>query len=187
MSARAFAVFMAVLALVGLLAYGLISRGEETLAAGDPVPATELDVLGGSGTGSIADHEGRWVLLNVWASWCKPCEEESPALQRYHDLHAGKRFTILGIDSQDNTDDALAFVERFGLSYPQLHDGSGEFAQEELGTTGVPESFLVDPGGRVAAHFAGPLTIEHLEGCVTPSVAAGRTDLAGCQFPGVAR
>lgn len=169
-SARTFAVVLAALAVVGLLAYGLAKKGGSAIAVGDPVPSasTDLPRLEGGGTASISDYEGRWVLVNVWASWCTPCKTESPVLERFYDAHHGRDFTILGIDSNDLSDDAVNFVDRYGISYPQLRDGNGDYAKGELGTTGVPESFLVDPRGRLVLHSLGPVTDRYLEQNVTP-------------------
>jgi cytochrome c biogenesis protein CcmG/thiol:disulfide interchange protein DsbE len=169
MSARTLAVFIGALALVGLLGYGLAAKGEGTLAVGDPIPTTELPVLGGEGAGSLADQRGRWALVNVWASWCGPCREEAPALQRFYERHGGEGFEIVGIDTQEPAEDGLEFVDEFGLTYPQLHDGPGEFA-EELKMTGVPENFLVDPEGDVALLRPGPVTDAYLEDEVAPLI-----------------
>jgi cytochrome c biogenesis protein CcmG/thiol:disulfide interchange protein DsbE len=172
MSARTFAVAVGVLAVLGLLGYGLLSKGEGTLAVGDPVPTTELTVLGGEEPGSVADQRGKWVLVNVWASWCVPCRDEAPALQRFYERHGGDDFEIVGIDTQEPAEDGLEFVEEFGLTYPQLHDGPGELA-EELKTTGVPENFLVDPDGNVAVLQPGPVTEAFLEQEVRPLIEGG--------------
>ena len=96
------------------------------------------------------------MLVNVWASWCVPCRDESPALERFYRAHGGPRFAVLGIDSNDLSGDALSFVRSYGITYPQLRDGSGDFSQGELGTTGVPESFLVRPDGQAGAPSPGP-------------------------------
>ena len=168
MSARAFAVFIAVLAVIGLLGYGLLNKSAEALEPGDAVPAAALPKLDGQGSGSIADYRGRWLLVNVWASWCTPCRDESPALERFYRAHRDQRFSILGIDSNDLSDDALSFVRKYGITYPQLRDGSGDFSQDELGTTGVPESFLVGPDGRLVLHRLGPVTGDYLESNVVP-------------------
>jgi cytochrome c biogenesis protein CcmG, thiol:disulfide interchange protein DsbE len=169
-SARTLAVFMAVLAVIGLLGYGLLRKSSSSLAIGDTVPSasTRLPDLAGSGSGSLADYRGRWVLVNVWASWCVPCRSESPALERFYDAHRGQSFTILGIDSNDLSGDALGFVRKYGITYPQLRDGSGDFSQNELGTTGVPESFLVDPQGKLVVHSLGPVTDKYLSSNVVP-------------------
>ena len=169
MSARTFAVFMAVLAVVGLLAFGLIRKSSSSLAVGDPIPdaSARLSRIGG-GTGSIAAYRGRWVLVNVWASWCVPCRTESPALERFYRAQHGAGFTILGIDYQDVTGDARGFIHRYGITYPQLRDGSGDFSQNQLGTTGVPESFLVDPQGHLVVHSLGPVDDRYLRTNVLP-------------------
>jgi cytochrome c biogenesis protein CcmG/thiol:disulfide interchange protein DsbE len=161
---------MAALAVIGLLAFGLLKKGGSSLAVGAPIPSasTELPRLDGDGTGSVADYRGRWVLVNVWASWCPPCRTESPALERFYRAHRGPDFTILGIDTNDLSDDALAFVHRYGVTYPQLRDGAGDFSQDELGTTGVPESFLVAPDGKLALHSLGPVTDSYLRENVLP-------------------
>jgi cytochrome c biogenesis protein CcmG/thiol:disulfide interchange protein DsbE len=176
-SARAFAVFLAVLAVIGLLAYGLLRKSSDSLAIGDPVPdaTAQLPGLDGRGVASLADYRGRWVLVNVWASWCVPCRTESPTLERFFQAHRGPSFTILGIDSNDLTGDALGFVRRYGISYPQLRDGSGDFSQGELGTTGVPESFLIDPRGRLVVHSLGPVTDQYLRSNVVPYLTGKAT------------
>jgi cytochrome c biogenesis protein CcmG/thiol:disulfide interchange protein DsbE len=169
-SARTWAVVIAAFAVVGLLAYGLAKKGGSAIAVGAAIPAatTDLPRLEGGGTGSISDFEGRWVLVNVWASWCTPCKTESPVLERFYDANHGRGFTILGIDSNDLSDDAVNFVDRYDISYPQLRDGNGDYAKSELGTTGVPESFLINPQGRLVLHSLGPVTDRYLEQNVTP-------------------
>ncbi len=170
MSARTFAVVIGALAIVGLLAFGLAKKGGSAVAVGDRIPAasTDLPRLDGHGAASISDYEGRWVLVNVWASWCDPCRTESPALERFYSDHSARDFTILGIDFQDTSDDALNFVQRYDVTYPQLRDGSGDFAKGELGTTGVPESFLVNPQGRLVLHSLGPVSDRYLDQNVAP-------------------
>jgi cytochrome c biogenesis protein CcmG, thiol:disulfide interchange protein DsbE len=162
LSGRSLLAVFAVLALVGLLTFGLLGKGSSGLAIGDPAPSSPLPRLEGEGEGSLAEYRGRWVLVNFWASWCIPCRQEAPALQQFQRRHAGKGFTVLGIDSRDLSDDGRAFVERYGLSYPQLRDGNGDGAGE-YGTTGVPESFLVDPRGKVRLHSVGPVDGEYLQ------------------------
>ncbi len=160
------------LAVVGLLGFGLLSKGGSGIAVGEVAPASPLPDLDGSGSGSLADYRGRWVLVNFWASWCIPCREEAPALESFQRRHGGRDFTVLGIDSRDLSGDGRAFVRRYGLTYPQLRDGDGE-AADDFGTTGVPESFLVDPRGRVRLVVVGPVGDEHLHREVAPLLKGG--------------
>jgi cytochrome c biogenesis protein CcmG/thiol:disulfide interchange protein DsbE len=169
LSARALLAFLAVLAVVGLLAFGLLSKGRATLSIGDPVPDRQLPMLVAHGTGEIADYRGRWVLVNLWASWCTPCRKEAPVLehlwhtQRRHDL------TVLGINVQDNSNDALAFIHSFHLTYPQLRSVGNE-RTAAFGSTGVPENFLVNPHGRLALIWRGPVDEQFLQENVIPLI-----------------
>ena len=170
MSARAFAIVMASLAVVGLLTFGLLQKGEGGVALGETLPDSELEVLGSpSESRSLADFKGDWVLVNLWASWCDPCREEAPALERFWRRYGGDGFTLVGIDTQDNTEDALAFVEEFGLTYEQLHDGSGDYA-DEIGATGVPESVLLNARGEVVYHVPGAITEDILRNQIAPLI-----------------
>jgi cytochrome c biogenesis protein CcmG, thiol:disulfide interchange protein DsbE len=168
------AVLCVVVALVALLAYGLASnepdRGvEEALGAGgrEPAPAVDLPRLDGDGSGSLGDYRGRVVVLNFWASWCEPCRAESPLLQRWHERLAKRGATVLGVDVQDISDDALAFVDEYGLTYPMLRDGPGEI-RDEYGILGLPETFVVDRRGRVAAVARGPVDERFMREHVAP-------------------
>jgi len=172
LSLRSILAIIGVLAVVGLLVFGLASKGSSRLQPGDAVPTTILPQLEGNGSESLVDYKGRWVLVNFWASWCTPCRAEAPALEEFQRQHGGPRFTVLGIDSQDLSGDAKAFVERYGLSYPQLRDGNGDNA-DEYGTTGVPENFLVDPKGKVRLVVPGPIGEEKLSGEVAPLLPGG--------------
>jgi cytochrome c biogenesis protein CcmG/thiol:disulfide interchange protein DsbE len=165
---------LAVLAIVGLLTFGLLSKGSSGLSIGEAAPASPLPQLEGGGNGSLADYRGRWVLVNFWASWCVPCREEAPALERFQRRHGGDGFTVLGIDSRDLSGDGREFVHRYGLSYPQLRDGDGAVAHD-FGTTGVPENFLVDPRSRVRLLVRGPVTAEYLRESVAPLLPKDRS------------
>jgi cytochrome c biogenesis protein CcmG, thiol:disulfide interchange protein DsbE len=170
MSGKSFVVVMGLLAVIGLLGYGLLSKGGSTIAAGDRVPDKQLATLDGSGSGEIADYRGQWVLVNFWASWCAPCRSEAPALQRFQEEHAGPDFTVLGIDLDDVTGDASEFVDRYGLTYPQLRDGDGRERRDAFGMTGFPESFLVDPQGKLALLCRGPLDSDNLNGEILDAI-----------------
>jgi cytochrome c biogenesis protein CcmG, thiol:disulfide interchange protein DsbE len=173
-SVRSVIAVLGVLAVVGLLVFGLASKGSSRLQPGEPAPTAPLPALEGDGRESLVDYKGRWVLVNFWASWCLPCRAEAPALEEFQRRHGKSNFTVVGIDTQDLSDDAQAFVERYGLSYPQLRDGGGDTA-DEYGTTGVPENFLVDPAGKVRLVVPGPVGEEYLREEVAPLLPGGKS------------
>ena len=143
---------------------------------GQQAPETKLPPLEGVDLPGLdsSDFIGKVTLVNVWASWCVPCRTESPTLERFYKAHRGPDFTILGIDTNDLTGDASAFLRRYGITYPQLRDGSGDFSRDQLGTTGVPESFLLDPRGRLVLHALGPVSDDYLRSNLLPNLE-GRT------------
>ena len=164
---------IAAAALVALLTYGVASNGpdtslDESLQNGERVeaPVRDLPRLGADSTGSLADLRGKVVVLNVWASWCDPCRSEMPLLQRTHERIASKGGTVLGIDTQDATEDALKFLAEYDIEFPSLRDRDREYGRK-FGVSGYPETFLIDRDGRIAARRRGPITQawldEHLQ------------------------
>lgn len=160
---------MGVLALVGLLGFGLLSEGSAEVELGDPVPDRQLPKLDGEGTGSIAAERGNWVLVNLWASWCVPCREEAPALERFQQRFADRDVAVVGINVQDNSEDAGAFLREFPTSYLQLRS-VGDERSDAFGATGVPENFLVDPRGRLRLIWRGPVDDRFLRERVLPII-----------------
>ena len=165
------------MAVIALLVFGVATKGESRLEPGDVVPAAELEVLtqtddpsqGAGKTASVEDYRGQWVLLNIWASWCGPCKDEAPDLVDFQAENGGEDFTVLGIQTQDGTDDGREFVEEFDLNYPSIRDGSGDYA-DDLGASGVPETILVDPEGKVAYTRPGPVDEQILQAEILPLI-----------------
>lgn len=165
---------VAVAALLAFLTWGLIAKGDSSLAIGEPVPVATLPTLPEGGETSLADFRGDWVLLNVWASWCVPCRDESPALDEF-ERENRNRIKLLGVDTKDLSEDALKFLEKYGISYPQIRDAAGSYA-DDLKTTGVPESFLIDPDGNLVGRFPGPFEdVEAIENFAAPALAGTAT------------
>jgi cytochrome c biogenesis protein CcmG/thiol:disulfide interchange protein DsbE len=97
------------------------------------------------------------VVLNFWASWCTPCAAEAPLLERAQQRLVRERATVLGVAYRDTTPDALSFVRQHHLTYPSLRDVNGALAQA-YGTSALPETFVLDRAGRVAAISRGEVT-----------------------------
>ena len=147
------AVILAAALLVGLLAYGVASKRTDTSIddatnSGKRIdaPTARLPVLGADGESSLADYKGKVVVLNFWASWCKPCTEELPLLEKTHKAISGDNALVLGANYQDVSDNALGFVRRFKLTYPSLRDKDGEFA-DQLRLARLPRDVRGRPPG----------------------------------------
>jgi cytochrome c biogenesis protein CcmG, thiol:disulfide interchange protein DsbE len=170
-------VTLAAAALVGLLAYGIAARHTSTtlddaLARGQrpTAPAMALPKLGAPGQASLADYRGKVVVLNMWASWCTPCREEVPLLQKTQDAIGSRGGTVLGIDTQDASADALQFLRDRDATFPSLRDRDRSYVHE-FGVTGYPETFLIDRRGRVAALRRFPVTKQWLDDHLNPLLA----------------
>ena len=175
------AVVIGTIALVTLLAYGLASGdGERTLdeavQRGERPAAPKLDLppLGGAPAGQALDrYRGKVVVLNVWASWCTPCRDESPLLERWHKQISARGGLVLGVDVQDIDSDARNFIREFKLTYPHVRDKEGDNVRSEYGVVGYPETFVIDRQGRVAALQRGPVDDEFMRQAVEPLLSEG--------------
>lgn len=149
--------------LLALLAFGLAANRpvrtlDQAIARGDRARAPDVTLPSLTANRSLSLHSlrGQIVVVNVWASWCGPCRSEAPVLERWSKRIAGLGGTVIGIDTFDARSDAIAFVDKFHLSYPMLRDSDGH-AKSAFGVTGFPESFVIDRSGQVAAVDRGPV------------------------------
>jgi cytochrome c biogenesis protein CcmG/thiol:disulfide interchange protein DsbE len=154
--------------LAGLLVYGLVQRQDKrsidaAIRAGKRPPAPDhvLPFLDGKGQASLRSYRGKVVFLNFWASWCGPCNQEAPLLQRFQD-RLGNRATVLGVTYKDYAADSRRFERKHGLTYPSLDDGQLKLAPK-YGTTALPETFVIDRRGRIVAVSRGVVSQAFLD------------------------
>jgi cytochrome c biogenesis protein CcmG/thiol:disulfide interchange protein DsbE len=155
----------AVAGLLGLLLWDVTHKNAATgfvsrIRAGDRPPAPPLRLRpldGGGGPVSLASYRGKVVVLNFWASWCRPCKAEAPRLQDASKRWAGRGVVFIGVDANDFRSDGKRFVDRHAITYLNLEDGSGS-SIGRWGVTGFPETFFIDRTGRVVDHV--PLEIK---------------------------
>ncbi len=130
------------------------------VSIGEPSPDFTLPLLDGSTT-SLSALRGQVVILNFWATWCPPCEDELPDLQAVWEQYQDQDVTLVGIAFQEEQADVQAMASRFGLTYP-LGIDEGDRIAAAFGITGVPETFVVDAQGQVAYIHIGPVTAVQL-------------------------
>lgn len=148
------AVWIGVLGLLALLGFGLIRRQEGPVGVGTRAPDFTLTTFDGR-TMSTADLRGKVVLVNFWASWCIPCEQEAAELQQASQIYAGDEVVFLGVDYVDTEPEARAYLARFGITYPNGPDLRTSISQAYR-TRGVPESYLLGPDGVIRSVKIGP-------------------------------
>jgi cytochrome c biogenesis protein CcmG/thiol:disulfide interchange protein DsbE len=141
---------------------------------GAPVPATVLPAVPGlerDGKAlpgvTDADFSGQVTLVNVWASWCVPCHDEVPFLER---LAKDRRIRLVGINYKDQPDNARRFLGRYGNPFAASGADSTGRAVIDWGVYGVPETFLVDRNGRIAFKLVGPITSGNFETVLKPEI-----------------
>ena len=153
MTARAqWLIILSVVALLGGgLAAATLTMGDEMfpLTAGARAPeirAVTLDEVPGVRT--LADYRGHVVLLNIWATWCGPCEAEMPSMQLLHESYAdsGLRIVAVSVDEPGSEEIIRAFVDRHDLTFEILHDPEKQITKTYR-TTGYPESFVIGRDG----------------------------------------
>lgn len=122
---------------------------------GKPAPDFDLPSLGGKNV-RLADLKGKVLFINIWATWCLPCREEMPSMEKLYRLLKGPDFEMIGISVDKDPEKSVApFVKELGLTFPILLDPKSETAAKYK-ITGVPETYLVAPNGIIIHHLIGP-------------------------------
>ena len=136
-------------------------RDIRSAAVGKPAPAFDLPALDGTGRVSLAQHRGKVIVVNFFASWCVPCRQEHPALVRAWERYRTSDVVMIGVLYQDSVDAGRDFVRRLGTTWPTAVDDDGRTALA-FGVFGIPETFFVDPDGIIAGRHIGPIDEETL-------------------------
>ncbi len=146
-----------VIALLVILGLGLLRSQRGPVSVGEPVPDFTLTTFDGEEI-SAAELKGRVVLINFWASWCKPCEREAADLQAAWEVYSDRGDVVfLGVDYIDTEPEARKYLERFAITYPNGPDLGTRIAQA-FRIRGVPETYILDREGSLVRVQIGPYT-----------------------------
>src|SRR6476646_8661774 len=144
--------------LVGALTVNGWSMGSRVPVVGTPAEDFQLVDLEGK-TQSLNDYRGKVVLLNFWATWCKPCTTEMPAMQAIYDKLANKGFVVLAINELEDDAKVREHIRQYGHTFPVLMDRDNKVANQ-FGVYGLPVSVFIDQEGRVQEYIKGGLLTE---------------------------
>jgi cytochrome c biogenesis protein CcmG, thiol:disulfide interchange protein DsbE len=156
---RVVALLLPAILFIAVLAAATL-RKVENLGPGSRAPNFTSPLLGGGGSVTLSDLRGKPVLLNFWASWCAPCRDEAPLLERAFATY-GDSVHFLGVDLRDARTEATRFQRTFRIGYRSVRD-EGFRIYDDYGLTGQPETFFIDQNGIVVQHVPGPLTRQEL-------------------------
>jgi cytochrome c biogenesis protein CcmG/thiol:disulfide interchange protein DsbE len=147
--------------LLAVVAVGVLTAGGSVRR---PPPPAKSFAIGGvtdpAGPVSLASYAGKPVIINFFASWCAPCQQETPLLARFYRSHHGK-VIVIGIDANDQRGKALSFLRAHGVSYPVGSDPAATVAMS-YGVAALPQTFFLDAGHRIVRHVVGALTQSEL-------------------------
>jgi len=153
------AIWVIVLGLLALLAWKLIDD-QRAQATSGLAPDFTLHTFDGQEI-RLSSLRGKVVVVNFWASWCKPCEDEAPDLERAWRTYRDRGVVFLGIDYVDTDSAAQAYLKRFDVTYPNGPDTQMRISAAYR-TRGVPETFFIDREGRIVDVKFAPLTWDEL-------------------------
>ena len=118
-----------------------------------------------------ADYAGRVVVVNFWATWCGPCEDEQPALQEVWGEYEDRGVSFVGVNYRDDAAAADAWIERFGVTYPSVEDAAGGWA-DDFSLAGAPTTYVADAAGRIRYVVTGAVSAEALSGLLDDLLAS---------------
>ncbi len=156
----------AVVALLAIVVFAVTRPSSDTSfqPAGDPVALPEAghltDMSEAQFEGVLVGLRGTPVIVNIWASWCSPCRTETPLLERTWKAHSSD-VVIIGVASKDVASRSVAFMDEFGVSFPNVFDGSGQI-RARLGLRGFPTTYVFGADGTLRTTIAGGLTEQRL-------------------------
>jgi peroxiredoxin len=145
-------------AILGVLPFDVWSMGSRVPAVGTPAEDFRLTDLEGKSQ-SLSQYRGKIVLVNFWATWCKPCTTEMPAMQAMYDKLRDKGFVVLAVNELEDDAKVREHIKQYGHTFPVLMDRDNKVANQ-FGVFGLPVSVFIDQEGRVQEYIKGGLLTE---------------------------
>ena len=150
--------FVLLASLTALPAFDGWSMGSRVPTVGMQAEDFRLTDLGGKSQ-SLSQYRGKIVLVNFWATWCKPCKTEMPAMQAIYDKLRDKGFVVLAVNELEDDAKVREYIKQYGYTFPVLMDRDNKVANQ-FGVFGLPVSVFIDREGRVQEYIKGGLLTE---------------------------
>jgi len=161
-------------AIAGIALATLIWAAAGAMKVGDVTPDFARSDIQGKQF-RLADHRGKLVLLNFWATWCAPCREEMPAFSTWQKDLQAKGLQVVGVSMDDDVSEVKKFLAAHPVSYPIMM-GDAQLAEHFGGVLGLPLSYLIDAQGRVIARYQGEADLAKMEAKVRELLSASVGD-----------
>ena len=130
-------------------------KSAESQIEGTTAPDFTLPDLNGANH-TLSSYKGKVVFLNIWATWCQPCKDEMPSMEKLHQRFKDKDFVMLAVSiDKDGKKSVEPFMKEYKLTFPALLDPEGT-TSKLYKTTGVPERFIIDKNGTIIHKVIGP-------------------------------
>jgi cytochrome c biogenesis protein CcmG/thiol:disulfide interchange protein DsbE len=172
------AVWGIIAVVLAFLGWGLVKRSESRPTEGEVAPDFTLELFEGyfgefeDGELTLSELRGRPVVINFWASWCIECRVEARELEETWQAYREQGVVFIGVDYDDTKTKAIQYLEEFGITYANGLDGRGQITENRYHITGVPETFVIDPSGKIASVKIGPYQPEELRRTLDSVLAA---------------
>jgi len=170
-------IWVFLIGLLAVVALGLQRASKPVAEVGKPIPNINIEFYKGyeyrgNSQVKLADLRGNVVMLNVWASWCKPCEQEAADLEAMWQLYQDRDVVLIGIDYVDTPSGAYSYMQKFKITFPNAPDLQSAISTTLNRKMGVPETYFIDKNGILRYVQIGQFTsVEQITGILNPLLA----------------
>jgi cytochrome c biogenesis protein CcmG/thiol:disulfide interchange protein DsbE len=170
-------IWILLVGLLVLMALGLQKAQRPMAEVGKRIPDLSFQFFNGyeyegASQLNLADLRGKVVVINVWASWCKPCEQEALELQKFWEAYRERELVLIGVDYVDTPSGAMTYMKKFRITFPNAPDLQSTISSTLNRNMGVPETYFIDRDGVLKYVQVGPFTsIEEIQNIVDPLLA----------------
>jgi cytochrome c biogenesis protein CcmG/thiol:disulfide interchange protein DsbE len=167
-------IWILLLGLLFIMALGLRKAQKPMAEVGKRIPDLSFQFFSGYeyagvSQASLADLRGKVVVINVWASWCKPCEQEAPELQSFWEAYQDRGVALIGVDYVDTPTGAMTYLKKFKITFPNAPDLQSAISSTLNRNMGVPETYFIDREGVLKFVQVGPFAaVEEIQNIVDP-------------------